>query len=110
MIDSLHRHRQAAREDQSNDHLGLKSGGYGLVTLHRPANVDDPTTLASLLKVLESLATELPLVFPVHPRTLASAERAGIRLEHPNSGGADPAGAPPTRGSSSSNPSPTSLS
>jgi UDP-N-acetylglucosamine 2-epimerase (non-hydrolysing) len=42
---------------------------YGLVTLHRPSNVDDATTLAQLLKQLRQLSERLPLVFPIHPRT-----------------------------------------
>ena len=51
---------------------------YGLVTLHRPSNVDEPETLERLLRLLAELAAELPLVFPVHPRTRAAAERAGL--------------------------------
>lgn len=44
--------------------------GYGVVTLHRPSNVDDRATLAGILEALNSIATErMPLVFPVHPRT-----------------------------------------
>src|SRR5271155_1691177 len=42
---------------------------YGLVTLHRPSNVDDELAFLPMLDVLESLAQELPLIFPVHPRT-----------------------------------------
>ncbi len=48
--------------------IGLRPGEYGLVTVHRPANVDDDT-LVGLLRALEELAREIPLVFPVHPRT-----------------------------------------
>ena len=44
---------------------------YGLVTLHRPSNVDDPDMLKSLLDTLADISQKLPLVFPVHPRTLA---------------------------------------
>ena len=58
--------------------LGLEPRGYGLVTLHRPSNVDEPETLERLLRLLAELAAELPLVFPVHPRTRAAAERAGL--------------------------------
>jgi UDP-N-acetylglucosamine 2-epimerase (non-hydrolysing) len=42
---------------------------FGLVTLHRPSNVDDPATFLPMLKVLDELSRDLPLVFPVHPRT-----------------------------------------
>ncbi len=43
--------------------------GYGLVTLHRPSNVDDPDGLSKLVSTLEGIAGRIPLVFPVHPRT-----------------------------------------
>jgi UDP-N-acetylglucosamine 2-epimerase (non-hydrolysing) len=54
------------------------SSGYGVVTLHRPANVDDPEVLSRLLRVLNQLSTELPLVFPVHPRTEGKIREAGL--------------------------------
>jgi UDP-N-acetylglucosamine 2-epimerase (non-hydrolysing) len=49
--------------------LGVTPGGYALVTLHRPANVDDPVVLERLVGALAKVAGELPVVFPVHPRT-----------------------------------------
>ncbi|MCK9878960.1 UDP-N-acetylglucosamine 2-epimerase (non-hydrolyzing) [Frankia sp. Ag45/Mut15] len=66
--------------------LGLRPGGYGLLTLHRPANVDDPATLTDLLAALGEIAARCPLVFPAHPRTaarLAGRLPAGIRLLGP---------------------------
>jgi UDP-N-acetylglucosamine 2-epimerase (non-hydrolysing) len=54
---------------------GLHPGEYGVVTLHRPANVDDRVTLAGLIEVLLDVARDLPLVFPVHPRTGQRMER-----------------------------------
>lgn len=62
---------------------GLTAGGYGLVTLHRPANVDTPETLGALLDVLIDASKDLPLVFPVHPRTQQRIEQFGLadRLE-----------------------------
>lgn len=60
---------------------------YGLVTLHRPSNVDDPVTLARLIERLTVVSADLPLIFPVHPRTrerLQGAEiKPGIRLLEP---------------------------
>jgi UDP-N-acetylglucosamine 2-epimerase (non-hydrolysing) len=53
-------------------------GGYGLVTLHRPSNVDAAATLAPLLETLLDVAGRLPLVWPLHPRTRASIERFGF--------------------------------
>lgn len=52
--------------------------GYGLVTLHRPANVDDPVVLEGLLQVLADISVETPLLFPIHPRTRACIERAKL--------------------------------
>ncbi|BCX82154.1 UDP-N-acetylglucosamine 2-epimerase (non-hydrolysing) [Methylomarinovum caldicuralii] len=52
---------------------------YGVVTLHRPANVDDPDVLARLLNVLAEIGRRLPLVFPCHPRTLQKIEAFGLQ-------------------------------
>ncbi len=64
---------------------GFAAEGYALLTLHRPANVDDPATLEGLLRTLRDLAENLPLVFPVHPRTEGKIREAGLQalLEHP---------------------------
>ena len=78
MIDSLLARLPAARMREAALRLGLREGGYGFITLHRPSNVDDPRTLAALLQVLHELSAELPLVFSVHPRTLAAARRIGL--------------------------------
>jgi UDP-N-acetylglucosamine 2-epimerase (non-hydrolysing) len=76
MIDTLLRLRPAAEKIGAAGKLGLL-GPYGLVTLHRPSNVDDPETLRALLEgTLLPLAEQLPLVFPVHPRTKTNLERA----------------------------------
>jgi UDP-N-acetylglucosamine 2-epimerase (non-hydrolysing) len=52
--------------------------GFGIVTLHRPSNVDDPKILGRLLECLAVISRKLPLVFPLHPRTRAQAERHGL--------------------------------
>jgi len=52
--------------------------GYGLVTLHRPSNVDDPVVLERLLRVLGRISRQTPLLFPIHPRTLARIADAGL--------------------------------
>ena len=75
MIDSLVRLLPAARETGAVSRYGLERAGYALVTLHRPAVVDDPDELAALLQVLRDMASTLPVVFPVHPRTQANIER-----------------------------------
>ncbi|MFN3983880.1 MAG: non-hydrolyzing UDP-N-acetylglucosamine 2-epimerase [Rhodocyclaceae bacterium] len=55
--------------------------GYGVVTLHRPSNVDDPATLGAIFAALAQIAIGLPLVFALHPRTTKNLERFGM-LEH----------------------------
>ena len=51
---------------------------YGAVTMHRPSNVDDPQVFAGIVGALREISTELPLVFPVHPRTRANLEKFGL--------------------------------
>jgi len=51
---------------------------YGVVTLHRPSNVDDAAMLARIIGALKEIAVELPLIFPVHPRTRSNLEKFGI--------------------------------
>jgi len=74
MIDTLHaqlRKKVPAAEtfQNANADNAFQPGNYGLLTLHRPSNVDEPVVLKRLLSVLAKLSEELPLVFPVHPRT-----------------------------------------
>jgi UDP-N-acetylglucosamine 2-epimerase (non-hydrolysing) len=85
MIDSLMSHRdRAPGPAQTLAALGMNAAllnhtkGYGVVTLHRPSNVDDATSLSHLLDVLVNVATQLPLVFAMHPRTRANLERFGL--------------------------------
>lgn len=85
MIDSLLQNRKLAREPAATlategflPELIAGPEGYGVVTLHRPSNVDHPETLASLLEVLNEIAVQLPLIFALHPRTRANIERFGL--------------------------------
>jgi UDP-N-acetylglucosamine 2-epimerase (non-hydrolysing) len=69
MIDTLVSNLDRAHATEIAKRLGVAGGPYGVVTLHRPANVDDPDMLGQLLDALNTISTELPLVFPAHPRT-----------------------------------------
>lgn len=71
MIDSLRLHLDRARQCRVAERFGLAPRSYGVITLHRPANVDDSTALENILEALIEIAADLPLVFPVHPRTRA---------------------------------------
>jgi UDP-N-acetylglucosamine 2-epimerase (non-hydrolysing) len=83
MIDCLLRHRELAAKSPILDRLGIQNGSgcrpYGVLTLHRPSNVDDPKTLQGILSAVSALATELPVFFPVHPRTRKNIESFGLR-------------------------------
>ena len=73
MIDSLLRARPAALSRAAWEDFGLDQHSYVLVTLHRPSNVDDPSQLRGIAASLAELASEaVPIVFPIHPRTLAA--------------------------------------
>jgi len=69
MIDTLERHRPAALARPILERFDLQPGRYGVVTLHRPSNVDDIDGLKRLVRVLGEVSNRVPLVFPVHART-----------------------------------------
>src|SRR5438067_4865781 len=87
MIDSLHAALPRARESRVHQRLELAPGNYALATLHRPANVDDPAALRRLLSALTEVAAQVPVVFPIHPRTRArlpnDLDAPGLRLVEP---------------------------
>lgn len=85
MIDSLLSNREFARSPADsisavNGNSSLITGdqGYGVVTMHRPSNVDQAETLSALLGVLREIAESIPLVFALHPRTKANIERFAL--------------------------------
>lgn len=65
------------RADDEIDRAAFNSG-YGLVTLHRPSNVDNPDNLKTLLGRLRMISEQVPLVFPVHPRTAQRVQEFGL--------------------------------
>jgi UDP-N-acetylglucosamine 2-epimerase (non-hydrolysing) len=69
MIDTLMRHRDKALKLDTLSRHGLTTGQYGLVTLHRPSNVDDPAVFSEILLALRVISESLPVVFPIHPRS-----------------------------------------
>lgn len=76
MVDSALAHLPAARRRDTLAALGL-AGPYAVVTLHRPSNVDDPETFSGLVRALDHVASKMPLVFPVHPRTAQRVREIG---------------------------------
>lgn len=69
MIDTLMKHRRVAAQLSLGEELGLKKNQYATLTLHRPSNVDDADVLGGILAALQEIARDLPIVFPIHPRT-----------------------------------------
>lgn len=83
MLDSFERVRPQIEAADVAGEIGVPPGGYGIVTLHRPSNVDSPERLVELVAALETVQRVLPLVFPVHPRSGARLAQTGLggRLE-----------------------------
>jgi UDP-N-acetylglucosamine 2-epimerase (non-hydrolysing) len=69
MIDTLLKHRAKAAHSDILTRLQVRAQSYGLVTIHRPSNVDCPRTLEAIIGALHELARSLPILFPCHPRT-----------------------------------------
>ncbi|MGA7217154.1 MAG: UDP-N-acetylglucosamine 2-epimerase (non-hydrolyzing) [Candidatus Sulfotelmatobacter sp.] len=85
MIDCLLAHRELAAKSPILDRLGVRQNGgasrsYGVLTLHRPSNVDDARTLRGILEAVSAVATDFPIFFPMHPRTRKNIE--GFELGH----------------------------
>jgi UDP-N-acetylglucosamine 2-epimerase (non-hydrolysing) len=79
MVDTLLRFRERALAgSRVLDRLGLARGGYAVLTLHRPRNVDDPSAFESILGALEAIARDTPIVYPVHPRSRRTLEGGGL--------------------------------
>jgi UDP-N-acetylglucosamine 2-epimerase (non-hydrolysing) len=89
MIDTLLACRQRSEQSAVLDEFGVADRAYAVLTLHRPANVDDPATLHNLLTGIGQLQREEPIVFPVHPRTRhalngkVNGSMPGLRLTEP---------------------------
>lgn len=88
MIDSLHSSlprawtpKQTLAEIGADPEITQRAlqSGYAFATLHRPSNVDDPETLAGIVSALCTIAQRLPIVLPVHPRTLGMLEKHGLK-------------------------------
>lgn len=82
MIDSLLSHKEKALSRPTLEDLGVKSGDeikrYGVVTLHRPSNVDEANILEGLVNVISRISEDMSIVFPIHPRTQNRLEEFGL--------------------------------
>ncbi len=75
MIDTLLKHQELARGLGLIEQWGLKPGSFATLTLHRPSNVDDPAVFRGILDALKEIAREIPIIFPIHPRTRKMVEQ-----------------------------------
>ena len=78
MIDTLRRHLPVATFERIADRVPVTKGGYAVLTLHRPSNVDHPETFNGILEALKTVVRDQPIVFPVHPRTRARLAEFGL--------------------------------
>lgn len=78
MIDSLNQHLERAQQSKVRERLELIGTPYAVLTLHRPSNVDDRTTLEGILSALERISEQLPIIFPVHPRAARTIAELGL--------------------------------
>ena len=82
MIDSLVANLPKARQSAALKKNGLNGGGFIYVTLHRPSNVDNLASLSTIMEHLKRLARQMPVTFPMHPRTKKMCAQFGIALDH----------------------------
>ena len=82
MIDSLAQALRVTRPSARLAGLGLTPGGYAVLTLHRPSNVDSEERLHEVLEAVAEIARDLPVIFPVHPRTEAHLSGSGAPVLH----------------------------
>ncbi len=75
MIDSLYKAVKHSQKSTILKDIGVVEQGYCLVTMHRPSNVDNLSTLSGLILALEQISREIPIIIPAHPRTVHSLER-----------------------------------
>lgn len=78
MIDSLFKQLTRAKESTIRQVIGVADQDYGVLTLHRPSNVDEREAFARILEALEEICERLPIVFPVHPRTRKTMAEFGF--------------------------------
>ena len=87
MIDSLLEYLPIANKSRIRQDLGFEGKDYAILTLHRPSNVDQLQVFAGILDALEEIGRRLPIVFPVHPRTLKMIAESGLTERIRNTAG-----------------------
>ncbi|MDE0805306.1 MAG: UDP-N-acetylglucosamine 2-epimerase (non-hydrolyzing) [Acidimicrobiales bacterium] len=78
MVDTLLNNLERAKQRPILKELGVEPGGYAVLTLHRPSNVDDPETLGQILEAIRHVGTRVPVLWPVHPRLRGRVRHLGL--------------------------------
>lgn len=78
MIDCLLTQLQKTENRDTLRRFGMDAGHYAILTLHRPSNVDDPEVFSGIVNVMIELSRELPIIWPVHPRSRKMLQRLGL--------------------------------
>jgi UDP-N-acetylglucosamine 2-epimerase (non-hydrolysing) len=78
MIDTLYHNLERARQSDLLERLGLEPKQFCAMTMHRPSNVDQRETLAAILDAIDQIQKQIPIIFPVHPRTRARIREFGL--------------------------------
>lgn len=82
MIDTLRSNEKRFKKPEVFDREGLEKGNYFVLTMHRPANVDEASKLQKMIKAITDGTQGLPIVFPIHPRTKKIFDELGVNLEN----------------------------
>ncbi len=82
MIDTLRANEDRFKQPEVWKTLGLQEKHYLVMTMHRPANVDEEDKLKAFIQSIDENTDSLPVVFPIHPRTKAIIEKAGIQMQN----------------------------
>ncbi len=82
MIDTLERNRRKAEASPVLEQLALQPRRYAVVTMHRPAAVDSPEVMSRLADVFDTVCADMPVVFPIHPRTRARLAAGGLQARY----------------------------
>ena len=78
MIDTMIANRQKAQASDVLSRIGLSKGGYAVITLHRPSNVDDMEKFEEIIAAFEHIEKDIKLIFPIHPRTRNNISKNGL--------------------------------
>ena len=81
MVDTLLKHVDVAVQCSPWEGFGVEPGGYAMVTLHRPSNVDDPKILKRVMAAIREISKKVPVLFPIHPRTRERLKKLKVKMD-----------------------------